>query len=274
MWILFRFVFILEPHKRHVDVTWGEGQVNPPPWSHERAASANHMNYLSSSSVSRKKWPMELYQVQQKAIPLANLHTLLSLCHEKPMYSCDHECTAPTHTAFGAKYQPCIGVSGRPDHHAVGRLQQPAGQAAAAAVCSAAAQPQRAAKKRQATAPPPRPSASTSRRSSTTVVATDVSNFRAMVQELTGFPAAAIFRPLPRRIPVHAVNPSPAVRGYGGGALQGHGSDTATAAGSSSSSSPGVPTVQLMQCSPPGVFDGLSDLGSPEFDSWPDLSDE
>lgn len=95
-----------------------------------------------------------------------------------------------------------------------------------------------------------------------------------MVQELTGFPAAAIFRPLPRRIPVHAVNPSPAVRGYGGGALQGHGSDTATAAGSSSSSNPGVPTVQLMQCSPPGVFDGLPDLGSPEFDSWLDLSDE
>ncbi|EAY87563.1 hypothetical protein OsI_08975 [Oryza sativa Indica Group] len=190
------------------------------------------------------------------------------------MYSCDHECTAPTHTAFGAKYQPCIGVSGRPDHHAVGRLQQPAGKAAAAAVVSAAAQPQRAAKKRHAAAAPPRPSASTSRRSSTTVVATDVSNFRSMVQELTGFPAAAIFRPLPRRIPVHAVNPSPAVRGYGGGALQGHGSDTATAAGSSSSSSPGVPTVQLMQCSPPGVFDGLPDLGSPEFDSWPDLSEE
>jgi hypothetical protein len=64
------------------------------------------------------------------------------------------------------------------------------------------------------------------------------------------------------------------VRGYGGGALQGHGSDTATAAGSSSSSNPGVSTVQLMQCSPPGVFDGLPDLGSPEFDSWLDLSDE
>ncbi|KAF0933053.1 hypothetical protein E2562_013806 [Oryza meyeriana var. granulata] len=186
------------------------------------------------------------------------------------MYSCDHEHTAPTHTAFGAKYQPCIGVSGRPDHHhAVGKLQ-PAGQAPA--VGSAAAQPQRAAKKRHA-ASAPRPSTSTSRCSSTTVIATDVSNFRAMVQEFTGFPTAAIFRPLPRRIPVHAVNQSNAVHGCGGsGAVHGYGSDTATAAGGSSS--PDVPAVQLPQCSPAGVFDELPDLGSPEFDSWPDLSIE
>jgi hypothetical protein len=40
-------------------------------------------------------------------------------------------------------------------------------------------------------------------RSSTTVVAIDVANFRATVQELTGFASAGIFRPLPRR--VHAV---------------------------------------------------------------------
>uniref|UniRef100_A0A0E0K5D0 VQ domain-containing protein n=1 Tax=Oryza punctata TaxID=4537 RepID=A0A0E0K5D0_ORYPU len=185
------------------------------------------------------------------------------------MYSCDHERTAPTHTAFGAKYQPCIGVSGRPDHQAAGKLQPAAGQVPAGG--SAAAQPpQRAAAKKRHAAPP-RPS--TSRRSSTTVVSTDVSNFRAMVQELTGFPAAAIFRPLPRRIPVHAANPLAAVHGCGGGALHGHSSETATASGSSSSN-PDVPTVQSMQCSLPGVFDGLPDLGSPEFDSWPDLSDE
>lgn len=124
--------------------------------------------------------------------------------------------------------------------------------------------------------PPPRRtrrehSASASRRSSTTVVATDVSNFRAMVQELTGFPPAAIFRPLPRR--AHAASHSLAAAAHGcGGALQAHRSDAATTAGNV----PALvqPLAHPPQCAPPGVFDGLPDLGSPEFDTWPDLSFE
>uniref|UniRef100_J3LH66 Uncharacterized protein n=2 Tax=Oryza brachyantha TaxID=4533 RepID=J3LH66_ORYBR len=87
-----------------------------------------------------------------------------------------------------------------------------------------------------------------------------------MVQELTGFPAAAIFRPLPRRVPVHAAHQLAAAHGCdggSGGAVHGHSSDASAAS---------VPAAQLQQCSPPGVFDGLPDLGSPEFDSWPDLS--
>ncbi|KAG8072435.1 hypothetical protein GUJ93_ZPchr0006g43822 [Zizania palustris] len=187
------------------------------------------------------------------------------------MFSCDHERTAAARTAFSARCQPRVGVSGRLDHHDVGNLQPPAAGQAHGAVDSAASQPQRA-KKRHAAAP--RPSTS-SRRSSTTVVATDVSNFRAMVQELTGFPQAAIFRPLPRRLPVHAAYPLAPVHGCGGasgGAQLGHRSDTATAA--SSGSSPDVPTVQQPRCSTPSVFDGLPDLGSPEFDSWADFSIE
>ncbi|KAI4966415.1 hypothetical protein ZWY2020_040984 [Hordeum vulgare] len=96
-------------------------------------------------------------------------------------------------------------------------------------------------------------------------------NFRAMVQELTGFPAAAIFRPLPRR--AHAASQSLAAVAHGcGGAPQGHRSDTATTAGNV----PAVvqPPAHPPQCAPPGVFDGLPDLGSPEFDAWPDLSFE
>uniref|UniRef100_A0A0D9VL59 VQ domain-containing protein n=1 Tax=Leersia perrieri TaxID=77586 RepID=A0A0D9VL59_9ORYZ len=191
------------------------------------------------------------------------------------MYSCDPESTAPPpHTAFSARsHHPCIGVvSGRPEqyhHHAVGTKLQPS------AGGNAAAQQhhQRASTKKRHAAAAPRPSTSSSRRSSTTVVATDVSNFRAMVQELTGFPPAAIFRPLPSRVPVHAApNPLGAVQhgcgGGGGGAVHGHSSDTSTAAGSGSS-----PAVQLPPCSPAvGVFDGLPDLGSPEFESWPDLN--
>ncbi|KAL5211354.1 hypothetical protein ABZP36_022201 [Zizania latifolia] len=187
------------------------------------------------------------------------------------MFSCDHERTAPTHTAFSARCQPRVGVSGRPDHHAVGNLQPAAGQAPGA-VDSAAAQPQRAKKRHAAAA---RPSTS-SRRSSTTVVATDVSNFRAMVQELTGFPQAAIFRPLPRRLPAHAANSLAPVHGCGGasgGAQLGHSSDTVTAAGGGGRPDV-VPIVQQPRCSTPSVFDGLPDLGSPEFDSWADFSIE
>ncbi|RLN07697.1 uncharacterized protein C2845_PM11G25550 [Panicum miliaceum] len=124
-----------------------------------------------------------------------------------------------------------------------------------------------------------RPASLSSRRSSTTVVATDVNNFRAMVQELTGFPAAAIFRPLPRR--VHAASP---FTGGGGGAGQGcsgserrgHGGSEATnknsTAGGVGSSSPDAPDTMPAMAPPLGVFNGLTDLGSPEFDtSWGDL---
>ncbi|WVZ73626.1 hypothetical protein U9M48_021911 [Paspalum notatum var. saurae] len=123
-------------------------------------------------------------------------------------------------------------------------------------------------------------SSSSSRRSSTTVVATDVSNFRAMVQELTGFPPAAIFRPLPRR--VHAAGPVVAAgQGCGGGEQRGrygavaNNSDAhAAAAGSSSPDAPVAMPVTMAPQPLPGVFDGLADIGSPEFDSWGDLSIE
>ncbi|KAL6635147.1 hypothetical protein ACP70R_027818 [Stipagrostis hirtigluma subsp. patula] len=179
------------------------------------------------------------------------------------MHSCEHDHA----TTLTAAYQPC--TAGRslqlPAH-------QPGHQALPAAVAPAAVQPRRSKKKHGA-----RPSSS-SRRSSTTVVATDVANFRAMVQELTGFPAAAIFRPLPRR--VHAAGPFAVAGGQAGRGGEGRarGSETMSITGCGISS-PDAPAVQpVMQqsalCAPPGVFDGLSDLGSPEFDSWGDLSIE
>ncbi|VAI49226.1 uncharacterized protein LOC119319625 [Triticum dicoccoides] len=171
------------------------------------------------------------------------------------MYSCDgrdRSATAARIMESSAKYQPCNTAATRTAGGQVpadAQQQQPS--------------PRRARRKH---------SASASRRSSTTVVATDVSNFRAMVQELTGFPPAAIFRPLPRR--AHAAGRSlAAAAAHGcGGALQGHRSDAATVTGSV----PAVvqPLAHPPQCAPPGVFDGLPDLGSPEFDTWPDLSFE
>jgi hypothetical protein len=109
------------------------------------------------------------------------------------------------------------------------------------------------------------------------VVATDVSNFRAMVQELTGFPPAAIFRPQPRR--AHDATAShfllAAAHGCGAGAvLQGRSSDAAATTGSGSRDVPAVVQVQPLMHPTPGVFDGLADLGSPEFDAWSDLSFE
>uniref|UniRef100_A0ACD5ZEI4 Uncharacterized protein n=1 Tax=Avena sativa TaxID=4498 RepID=A0ACD5ZEI4_AVESA len=101
-----------------------------------------------------------------------------------------------------------------------------------------------------------------------------------MVQELTGFPPAAIFRPQPRRAHAHAAAAShsqlAAAHGCGGAAaLQGRSSDSAGTAGAKY----GGPDVQaavqpLMTHPTPGVFEGLADLGSPEFDGWPDLSFE
>ncbi|KAF7085779.1 hypothetical protein CFC21_089170 [Triticum aestivum] len=163
------------------------------------------------------------------------------------MYSCndrDRSATAARIMESSAKYQPCNTAATRTAGGQVPSDAQPS--------------PRRARRKHPASA---------SRRSSTTVVATDVSNFRAMVQELTGFPPAAIFRPLPRR--AHAAGHSLTAAAHGcGGALQGHRSDAATTAGS-------VPAVaHPPQCAPLGVFDGLPDLGSPEFDTWPDLSFE
>ena len=162
------------------------------------------------------------------------------------MYSCGSD---RDHTGRGSMYQPCNAAT------TTRAAMQAAGQ-----VVPSDAQPRR---------PRRRHSASASRRSSTTVVATDVSNFRAMVQELTGFPPAALFRPLPRRAHAAAA-PSHSLLAGGlgcGGALQGRGSDGAAAAHD-------VPAVvqPLMTHPTPGVFDGLPDFGSPEFDAWPDLS--
>ncbi|GJM86879.1 hypothetical protein PR202_ga02778 [Eleusine coracana subsp. coracana] len=133
-------------------------------------------------------------------------------------------------------------------------------------------QPRRAAGKKKPGARPP------SRRSSTTVVATDVANFRAMVQELTGFPPAAIFRPLPRRVHAAVSNPAFALpaSGFGHqfqGDARGQGLET-TMNTSVSSLGRDAPAVQPVGAPPPGVFDGLSDIGSPVFDSWADLSIE
>jgi hypothetical protein len=178
--------------------------------------------------------------------------------------------------------QPCAGAAA-----AARSLQLPAHHPGHQALRTAPAVPPRRGKsaKKHAAAAAARhsPSPSSSRRSSTTVVATDVANFRAMVQELTGFPPAAIFRPLPRR--VHAASPFVAVaagQGCGHGGSEATNSSTAGAgSGSGSGSSPGdapaVPPVALAaqqqpQFAPLGVFDGLPDLGSPEFDSWGDLS--
>ncbi|EES07230.1 uncharacterized protein LOC8075693 [Sorghum bicolor] len=204
----------------------------------------------------------------------------------------DHTAAARTTTAtFDTSYQPC--AAGRSlqlsAHRPAGGQQQVlrtaavSGSGSMSAAAAAAVQPRRAtcksSKKHAA--------AAASRRSSTTVVATDVNNFRAMVQELTGFPPAAIFRPLPRR--VHAASPFVAVsaasgQGCAGREQHGHASweatnSSSTTAGGGSSSpddAPAVPPVMLAaqqpQFAPLGVFDGLSDLGSPEFDSWGDLS--
>ncbi|CAM0148233.1 unnamed protein product [Urochloa decumbens] len=197
------------------------------------------------------------------------------------MFSCEQDHTTAAHTAFtNTSYQPCAAPrSLQPAAHRPGHGQHQVLPAAAAV------QPRRAKNKKHGASRPS--SSSSSRRSSTTVVATDVNNFRAMVQELTGFPTAAIFRPLPRR--VHAS--SPFVSGGGGGnAGQGCSGTERHARGSSDSTaaagrggSPGVPaTLPVMapppppsQCAPVlGVFDGLTDLGSPEFDSWGDFSIE
>jgi hypothetical protein len=173
------------------------------------------------------------------------------------MYSCsvdrDRSGAAERAVAFGAKYQPCNTA--------------PTARAAASQVLPSDAQP-----------PPRRPRKSASRRSSTTVVATDVSNFRAMVQELTGFqPApAAIFRPQPRRAHATAASHSllAVAHGCGGAVLQGRSTDAEATAGNGSRDVPAV--VQPLMHPSPGVFDfdGLGDLGLPEFDTWPDFSFE
>ncbi|TVU28548.1 hypothetical protein EJB05_20082, partial [Eragrostis curvula] len=184
------------------------------------------------------------------------------------MYSCEQDPhTAARTTLHNTSYlQPCAAARSLQlsANHQPGRVDP---------VAAAGAQQPRRAKKKHAVR-------RASRRSSTTVVATDVSNFRAMVQELTGFPPAAIFRPLPRR--VHAVsNPfvvAAAGQGISGGDGRGQGSATTnTSAGSSLC--PDAPAVQpvmaqLPQWAPHGVFDGLSDIGSPVFDSWSDISIE
>jgi hypothetical protein len=197
-----------------------------------------------------------------------------------PMYSFDLE---QDHTAAAARttatttYQPCargarsLQLSGAHHYH-------PGEQALRTA---AAVRPRRAKSSSSRKHAP-----SSSRRSSTTVVATDVSNFRAMVQELTGFfpPPAAVFRPLPRR--VHATSPSVAVavaagQGCGWERRGSHGSSEAAnsstaGGGSSPDEGPAVPPPLVVapqpQFAPLGVFDGLPDLGSPEFGWWGDLS--
>ncbi|CAM0944107.1 unnamed protein product [Alopecurus aequalis] len=182
------------------------------------------------------------------------------------MYSCgsdrDHTGAA---ARTGAKYQPCNAAT------TTWEAVQAAGQVVPSDAQQQPQQPRR---------PRRRHLASASRRSSTTVVATDVSNFRAMVQELTGFPPAAIFRPQPRRAHAAAASHSLLAAAHGCGsaapALQGRSSDAAATAGAK-----GGPDVSTMAQPPmmhptPGVFDfdGLADLGSPEFDGWPDLSFE
>ncbi|PWZ27181.1 hypothetical protein Zm00014a_028500 [Zea mays] len=193
------------------------------------------------------------------------------------MYSFDLEqdhtgTAAAARTTARTTYQPCargarsLQLSGAHHYH-------PGEQALRTA---AAVRPRRAKSSSSRKHAP-----SSSRRSSTTVVATDVSNFRAMVQELTGFfpPPAAVFRPLPRR--VHAASPSVAVgQGCGWERRGSHGSSEAAnsstaGGGSSPDEGPAVPpplVVVAPQPQPLGVFDGLPDLGSPEFGSWGDLS--
>ncbi|KAK1619919.1 hypothetical protein QYE76_025436 [Lolium multiflorum] len=183
-----------------------------------------------------------------------------------PMYSCssdrDRTGAAERALAFSAQYQPCntSTTTWAPVH------MQAAGQ-----VDSSLSEAQQLPPRR----PRRRHSTSASRRSSTTVVATDVSNFRAKVQELTGFPPAAIFRPQPRR--AHATDAShsllAAAQGCGAGAvLQGRSSDAAATTGNGSRDVPAV--VHPLMHPTPGLFDGLADLGSPEFDAWSDLSFE
>jgi hypothetical protein len=175
------------------------------------------------------------------------------------MYSCsdrDRTGAAERAVAFSAKHQP-YSAAPTTTRAAAGHVVPSNEQALA-----------RRPKRRQ--------SASASRRSSTTVVATDVSNFRAMVQELTGFPPAAIFRPQPRR-PHAAASHSllqAAAHGCGGAALQGRSTDAGGVAGNGSRDVPAA--VQPLMHPTPGEFDfdGLGDLGSPEFDTWPDLSFE
>ncbi|KAJ1281100.1 hypothetical protein BS78_04G282400 [Paspalum vaginatum] len=214
--------------------------------------------------------------------------TLSSTPKSTPMYSCEQD-----HTRY---LQPCVAAGGRSlrqlsaqaQHHHPG--EQQALRTAAAPVPAAGALQARRAKSKKHGASSRPSSSSSSRRSSTTVVATDVSNFRAMVQELTGFPPAAIFRPLPRR--VHAAGPFVAAgqagqgQGCGGGGEQQHGRcvgyseptviANSVAAGGSGADAPAAMTVMPPQPQPPQpcVFDGLSDIGSPEFDSWGDLSME
>jgi hypothetical protein len=184
-----------------------------------------------------------------------------------PMYSCEQD--HPTAAARTSYLQPCAADRSLqlPAHHHQRGQVDPAGSAAGVQT----QQPRRASKKKHGGARPP------SRQSSTTVVATDVANFRAMVQELTGFPPASIFRPLPRR--VHAVSSNPFAlaagnQGYGGREGQGSQMTANTAASLSSDAQAMQPVTAIPQCAPPGVFDGLSDIGSPEFDSWADLSIE
>ncbi|RCV08411.1 hypothetical protein SETIT_1G324200v2 [Setaria italica] len=204
------------------------------------------------------------------------------------MYSCEQDHTAAARTAFAdtGYHRACAAPRSLQPAAAHRPGQQVLLPAAAAAV--AAVQPRRAKSKKRGA--PSRPSSSSSRRSSTTVVATDVSNFRAMVQELTGFPPAAIFRPLPRR--VHAASPFVGVsggagQGCSGSERRGHGGSEATNSGTrvvggGGGTSPDAPAAALPvmaqppppQCAPLGVFDGLADLGSPEFDSWGDLTIE
>ncbi|KAF8779848.1 hypothetical protein HU200_002113 [Digitaria exilis] len=204
------------------------------------------------------------------------------------MYSCeqDHTSAAAARDPFAnsSYHQPCAAPRSLQLSPAARR--QPGQQAAVLPAAAAVHQPRRATRNKKHGAA--RPSTSSSRRSSTTVVATDVNNFRAMVQELTGFPPAAIFRPLPRR--VHAAGPFVFSGGGEGGAGQGcsgsserhgHGGPEATnsraAGGGGLEASAALPVM----APPPqfaaalGVFDGLADLGSPEFDSsWGDLSIE
>jgi hypothetical protein len=195
------------------------------------------------------------------------------------MYSCEQDPTATaaraTFADTGYHHRACAAPRSLQPAAAHRRGQQ--------VVLPAAVQPRRAKSKKHGAA-----ASSSSRRSSTTVVATDVNNFRAMVQELTGFPPAAIFRPLPRR--VHAASPFVGVAGgagqgcSGGSERRGHGgseatnNSTAAAACSPDAAAAALPVMAPPppppQCAPLGVFDGLADLGSPEFDSWGDLSIE
>ena len=184
------------------------------------------------------------------------------------MYPCEQDRTAAGTAPTNAGYERCAV----PRSLQLASRHQPGKQAVPPA--ADAVQPRRAQCKKHG--------ASKSRRSSTTVVATDVNNFRAMVQELTGFPAAAIFRPLPRR--VHAASPFAAAggarQGCSGSERHGHrgseASNNSTAGGAGCSSPDDAPAPLPATAPPPlGLFDGLTDLGSPEFDSsWGDLSME